>query len=250
MELQVFRDRESLGRAAAERAATALRQAIRARGTARLVAATGVSQFELLDALTQLPGIDWKSVELFHLDEYIGLPMEHKASFRRYLLERLIRKTGITQLHLLDTEGDFREMVRRVSAAIAERQIDLAFVGIGENGHLAFNDPPADFEDERPYIIVNLDEACRCQQVGEGWFDGPSEVPSQAVSMSVRQILKAREIIAVVPDRRKAQAVKACIEGEISPMTPASILRTHGNTTIFLDQDSAELLTTECPVLG
>jgi glucosamine-6-phosphate deaminase len=158
------------------------------------------------------------------------------------LLEQLIQKTGIVKYHLLDGDGDAPEVVRRVGKVLDSAPIDIAFLGIGENGHLAFNDPPADFETEDPYLIVNLDEACRRQQVGEAWFADLSQVPTQAISMSVRQILKAKEILAVVPDTRKAPAVKVCFEGEISPMAPASILRTHPNATVYLDKNSAALL--------
>ncbi len=179
---------------------------------------------------------------MFHLDEYVGLPISHPASFRKYLLERLIRKVGIRKYHLLDGDGDTSHVVGSVGKALREAPVDVAFAGIGENGHLAFNDPPADFETEDPYLIVDLDEACVRQQVGEGWFANISEVPRQAISMSVRQLLKAREIICVVPDERKAPAVKLCFEGEISPMAPASILRTHPAATIYLDRESASLL--------
>lgn len=247
MELKVFNNRTTLGNTAADQAATAIRRALRDHGRARVIAATAASQLEFLDALTKVPGIDWQRVELFHLDEYIGLPVTHPGSFRKMLLEQLIQKTGITKYHLLDGDADPAEVVGRVGAALASAPIDVAFVGIGENGHLAFNDPPADFEIEEPYLIVSLDEACRRQQVGEAWFADISQVPTQAISMSVRQILKAKEILAVVPDSRKAQAVKACFEGEISPMAPASILRTHANATIYLDKNSAALLTAVLP---
>lgn len=242
MVIKVYEDKSSLGRAAAEQAAVSLRKAIQESGRARIIAATGASQFEFLDALTAMPAIEWPRVEMFHLDEYIGLPASHPASFRKYLLERLINKTGITKYHFLDGEGDVPEVVRRVSAELTAAPIDIAFVGIGENGHLAFNDPPANFLTEEPYIIVDLDEPCRRQQVGEGWFANLSEVPKRAMSMSVRQILKAKEILCVVPDARKAQAVKSCFEGEVSPLAPASILRTHPNTTVFLDKLSSALL--------
>ena len=242
MVIKIYEDKTSLGRAAAEQAAVSLRQAIQEGGRARIIAATGASQFEFLDALTAMPAIEWPRVEMFHLDEYIGLPASHPASFRKYLLERLINKTGITKYHFLDGEGDVPAVVRRVSAELTAAPIDIAFVGIGENGHLAFNDPPANFQTEEPYIIVDLDEPCRRQQVGEGWFANLSEVPKRAMSMSVRQILKAREILCVVPDARKAQAVKSCLEGEVSPLAPASILRTHPNTTVFLDKLSSALL--------
>jgi glucosamine-6-phosphate deaminase len=242
MVLRVFEGKSSLGKAAAQQAATAIRCAIRDRGRARVVAASAASQFEFLEALTGMPDIDWKRVELFHLDEYIGLPMTHPASFCKFLQERLIGKTGIESPQLLNGEEHPAEVIRRANQAISAAPMDVAFVGIGENGHLAFNDPPADFETEEPYIIVNLDEACRQQQVNEGWFADLSAVPKQAISMSVRQVLKAKEILAVVPDARKAQAIKACFDGPISPLAPSSILRTHPKATIYLDEESAALL--------
>jgi len=242
MEVRTYSDRVTMSRAAARHAAQALRNAIEARGAARIVAATGASQFDFLDALTAAPAIDWTRVEMFHLDEYVGLAIDHPASFRNYLLERLIRKTGMTRYHLLDGEQDAARVAVQVGREISAAPIDLAIVGIGENGHLAFNDPPADFETDHPYVIVTLDEACRRQQVGEGWFASVADVPSQAISMSVRQILKSREVICIVPDVRKARAVEACVQGDVSPMAPASILRTHAHTTIYLDQESAALL--------
>jgi glucosamine-6-phosphate deaminase len=243
MLIKVFTDKLTLGRSAAEQAATAIRRAISDRGEARIIAATAASQLEFLDALTKAPGIDWSKVEAFHLDEYIGLPVTHPGSFRKMLMEQLVNKTGIRRFHLLPGDAaDPAAGVRDASKQLASAPIDIAFLGIGENGHIAFNDPPADFNTEEPYIIVNLDEACRQQQVGEAWFADISQVPKQAISMSAKQILKAKEILAVVPDKRKAQAIKACFEGEISPMTPASILRRHPNATIYLDTNSASLL--------
>jgi len=245
MVIKIYEDKTALGRAAAEQAAVSLCKAIQESGQARIIAATGASQFEFLDALTAMPGIDWPRVEMFHLDEYVGLPASHPASFRKYLLERLIQRTGISKYHFLEGDGDVPKMVRRVAAELMAAPIDLAFVGIGENGHLAFNDPPADFQTEEPYLLVDLDEACRRQQVGESWFADLSEVPKRAISMSVRQILKSKAILAVVPEARKAQAVKSCFEGEVSPLAPASILRTHAHTMVFLDKDSAALLSSE-----
>jgi glucosamine-6-phosphate deaminase len=243
MRLKVFNDKITLGRAAAEQAATAIRRAISERGEARIIAATAASQLAFLDALTKASGIDWTKVEAFHLDEYIGIPITHPGSFRKMLMEQLVVKTGIRQYHLL--AGDAAEpaaVVRQIGTQLASAPIDIAFLGIGENGHIAFNDPPADFNTEEPYIMVTLDEACRQQQVGEAWFADLSQVPKQALSMSAKQILKAKEILAVVPDKRKARAVKACFEGEISPMAPASILRRHPNATVYLDTNSASML--------
>jgi glucosamine-6-phosphate deaminase len=240
--IEILADKYCLGQAAADHAARSLRRALSNQGSARLVAATGASQFEFLDALTRAPNIDWSRVELFHLDEYVGLPSTHPASFRRYLFERLIHKAGITRYHLLDGDGDPQGAVLEIGAELQSKPVDILFAGIGENGHLAFNDPPADFQEATPYLIVDLDEACRQQQVNEGWFSKLTDVPKKAISMSVRQILRSKEIIVVVPDTRKARAVKACLEGDISPMMPASILRTHPNATIYLDTDSAALL--------
>jgi glucosamine-6-phosphate deaminase len=232
-----------MSQAAAEQAAEAIRSAIRARGHARIIAATGASQIDFLEHLTAAPDVAWSRVEMFHLDEYIGIPIDHPASFRRYLLDRLINKTGITQYHLLNGERAAGQVAEEVGRELAGSPVDIAFVGIGENGHLAFNDPPADFDTQKPYLVVALDDACRRQQVGEGWFGTIDDVPTHAISMSVQQILKSREIICVVPEARKANAVKACIEGNVSPTAPASILQTHSATTVFLDDESASLLT-------
>jgi glucosamine-6-phosphate deaminase len=240
--IKCFDDKKEMARVAADQAAFILRDTIQKQGKARLIAATGAAQFEFLEALTTLPAIDWKRVEMFHLDEYIGLPETHPASFCRFLKERLIQKTGMVHYHLLNGDEDPAEVIRRTGEALQSEPIDVAFVGIGENGHLAFNDPPADFETEEPYIIVTLDEPCRRQQLGEGWFDSLADVPRRAISMSVRQILKTKQILCIVPDARKANAVKACFDGEISPLAPASILRTHPNTTVYLDKNSAALL--------
>ncbi len=245
MIIKVFNDKIHLGEASALQAADAIKRAISERGQARIIAATGASQFEFLNALTKTPGIDWSKVEMFHLDEYVGLPIAHPASFRKYLRERLIGPAGMTNYHLLDGEADPDEVCKRVGAEISAAPIDIAFVGIGENGHLAFNDPPADFETDEPYIVVNLDEACRRQQVGEGWFAGLDDVPKQAISMTVRQILRAGEIVCIAPDARKAQAVRNCFENEISPQFPASILRAHNNSTVYLDRESSSLLNPE-----
>ena len=242
MRLSIHPDLDAMSRAAAGAAAAAIGKAIRERANARIVAATGVSQMAFLDRLVACPDIDWTRVELFHLDEYIGIDADHPASFRRYLLDRLIHRVGLTRYHLLDGRGDATDTAGQIGRQLATAPPDVAFVGIGENGHLAFNDPPADFATELPYIIVTLDEACRRQQVGEGWFATMNDVPTQAISMSVRQILKSREIICVAPEARKARAVKASVEGPISPMMPASILQTHANTTLFLDNAAAALL--------
>jgi glucosamine-6-phosphate deaminase len=238
----VFGNKHELGAAAAAQAARAINRAIAEKGWARILAATGASQFEFLAALTSRPDVDWSRVEMFHLDEYVGIPPSHPASFQKYLKERLIEPTGIARYHLLDGGRDPREVCARVGREIQSAPIDCAFVGIGENGHLAFNDPPADFETTEPYLIVELDEACRRQQVGEGWFRTFEDVPSKAISISIRQILASREIVCVVPDLRKAEAVRNCLAGPVTPTAPASILQTHPDTTVYLDTASASLL--------
>jgi glucosamine-6-phosphate deaminase len=240
--LQVFDDKRALGDVAAGQAAAAIARAVTERGDSRILVGTGASQFEFLESLTARQDIDWLRVEMFHLDEYVGFGADHPASFQRYLIERLIRPTGLTRYHLLDGRQDPGDVCRRAGAAIRKAPIDCAFVGIGENGHLAFNDPPADFDTDEPYIVVELDEACRRQQVGEGWFQTLTDVPTRAISISIRQILASREIICVVPDARKAEAVRRCLAGPVSPMAPASILQTHHNAVVYLDKASAALL--------
>lgn len=242
MQRQVFDTKEKLGQAAATHAGKIIQHAIAERNVAYLIAATGASQFAFLDALVQQK-IDWSKVVFFHLDEYVGLPESHQASFRRYLRERIVERVQPHTFHFINGEAhDVREECRRVGQLISRQTIDAAFVGIGENGHLAFNDPPADFETEEPYLVVDLDQACRKQQVGEGWFTSIDQVPTQAVSMSIQQILKAREILCIVPDARKAEAVKSCVELEVNPMRPASILQTHDRVTLYLDRESSSLL--------
>ena len=229
--------------AAAHAASTKLRKAITERGHASFIVATGASQFDFLDALTADKTIDWDNTTMFHLDEYIGIPETHPASFRKYLRERLVDIVRPGTVHFLNGEADEPQAeCERLNRIISQHQIDVAFVGIGENGHLAFNDPPADFETDDPYILVELDEPCRLQQVGEGWFTGLDEVPTQAISMSIRQIMKAQTIVCTVPDERKAEAVRNCLHGEITPLHPASILQTHPDCSVFLDTGSASLL--------
>jgi glucosamine-6-phosphate deaminase len=242
LELRVFDTKLELGQAAARDAAQIINQAINERDAAYVIAATGASQFEFLDSLAH-EKIDWTKVVFFHLDEYVGLPESHPASFRRYLKERVVSRIHPQTFHFLDGEADdVHKECRRVGDLIAQQTIDVAFVGIGENGHLAFNDPPADFDTEEPYIVVNLDDACRQQQVGEGWFKSIAEVPTQAISMSIKQILKSRNILCIVPDERKAEAVRASVELEVSPMQPASILQEHERVTLYLDRPSSSLL--------
>jgi len=242
MKLHLEPTRRATSAAAARHAADTLSRVIKRQSSARIIAATGASQLEFLEELTNLPGVDWTRVELFHLDEYVGIPESHPASFRRYLRENLIDKTGISQYHFLDGTGDVAAVIRAVGRELTRAPIDVMFAGIGENGHLAFNDPPADFDTADPYILVNLDEACRRQQVGEGWFARIDDVPTRAISMSIRQMMKASEVLLIVPDARKAQAVKAALDGEVTPEVPASIIRTHPNLTLYVDEPAASML--------
>lgn len=246
MQIDISPDKHELGRRAAQAGVEAIRQAIAERGQANVVVATGASQFETLAELTKKPDIDWNRVIFFHLDDYIGMPKTHPASFYKYLHERLLAKlpTPPQAFHFIDAKRDEEALpeCRRVGALIEQHPIDVAFVGIGENGHLAFNDPPADFETEEPFILVSLDEPCRKQQFGEGWFAKLDDVPRQAITMSVRQIMRASTIICGVPDQRKATAVKKAVTGPVTPQVPASILQEHPDATIYLDSESAAML--------
>jgi glucosamine-6-phosphate deaminase len=244
MHIDISSNPGDLGRKAGSVGAYFIRQAIQDRGFANIILATGTSQFETLNQLLLEKDLAWEKVTVFHLDEYIGLPMTHPASFRKYLKERFFDKVKLRNYHLIDGENDPESECKRLSWLIFEHPIDVAFVGIGENGHLAFNDPPADFDTEKPYLVVSLDEACRKQQLGEGWFADLDSVPQRAISMSIKQILKSKSIICSVPDQRKAQAVQACLQGGVSNLHPASILQTHPNCEIFLDQESSSLLST------
>ena len=242
MEIHIYPTKREMGDAAARLAAGRLTQAIDARGEANLILATGASQFEMLDALVTRP-VDWSRVTAFHLDEYIGLSEQHPASFRRYLRERFaIRAPGLAAFHTIDPGDDAAAECRRLGKIIRRHPVDVACVGIGENGHLAFNDPPADFQTDEPYLVVELNDACRRQQLGEGWFETLDDVPRRAVSMSIRQIMASRCIVCTVPDRRKAWAVREALEGEITETLPASILHEHDDCHFFLDQPAASML--------
>ena len=227
--------------AAAADGAKLIRAAIARKGSANIILATGASQFDMLAALVREPSIAWNRITGFHLDEYVGLPITHPASFRLYLWQRFISKLPLplAGFHYLDGETDAQAACQQVGSVLASQPIDVAFIGIGENGHLAFNDPPADFQTDRPYILVNLDDACRRQQFGEGWFASFDAVPKRAISMSIRQIMKSAAIICTVPDARKAAAVRAALKGPVTPDVPASILQKHANCTVYLDHDSS-----------
>ncbi len=241
MNINIFSSKQTMGEAAAQKAAEILKKAINNKGEANFVIATGASQFEFLENLVQISSIDWSKTTMFHLDEYVGLPEHHPASFRKYLKDRFISRVNPGNFYFVQGDApDPQQECERLNRIISQKEIDVSFVGIGENGHLAFNDPPADFDTEKPYIVVQLDEACRKQQLGEGWFESLDDVPKKAISMSVKQIMKSKNIICTVPDRRKAVAVKNCFTGDkISPDCPASILKKHHNCFVFLDDQSS-----------
>ena len=241
MKISVLTTKESLGKSAASFGASLIRKALEEKGRAHIILATGNSQFEMLAALVK-EDIDWSAIICFHLDEYIGLSPTHPASFRKYLKERVADIVSPQAFHFIDGEAEPGGECLRLGELIAQHPIDVAFVGIGENGHLAFNDPPADFHTNEAFIDVELDEACRLQQLGEGWFEKLQDVPSRAISMSVNQIMKSKNIICSVPDSRKATATQGVIEGPVTPDVPASILQLHESAHIFLDLQSSELL--------
>ena len=245
LRIAIHADRAALGQAAAQLASAALNRACEERGTATLVVATGSSQFEVLAALRAAPSIPWDRVTIFHLDEYVGLDAGHPASFRRFLHDRFVDRlpTAPAAFHAINGKApDPAAECGRLAALVPASSFDVSLIGIGENAHLAFNDPPADFVCEEPYRVVALDERCRQQQVGEGWFPALAAVPTRAISMSVRRILASRLIVCSVPDRRKAEAVKASVEGAITPAVPASILQSHPRCHLLLDHESASLL--------
>ena len=240
----VYTTAEETGAAAAKAAADAIRETLKKKGYANIILATGASQMEMLKNLVTSEAIDFSKVTMFHLDEYIGMSKTHPASFRKYLTERFIQKVPrLAAAHLVNGDAhDPQQECQRVGELIKHHPIDVAMIGIGENGHVAFNDPPADFETEQPYIVVNLDEKCRAQQLGEGWFATLEDVPDKAISMSIKQIMKSKKLIVTVPDRRKAEAVKSALEGPVTNICPASILQQHNDCSLFLDTESASLL--------
>lgn len=242
MIVEILKTAEELGAKAAERASRILKEAVEAKGTARLMVATGQSHFEFYEALLA-KDIPWSQIEIFHLDEYIGIPETHKASFRRYLKGRLLERITPKAAYLIEADRDPAEVIGELTRKLSEAPIDLGIVGIGNNGHIAFNDPPADFEAEELYRVVELDEQCRIQQVNEGWFDDYDGVPATAISATVKQIMSSEAIVSVVPHKAKAWAVRATLNSEnVDPMIPASILRTHDNWHLYLDEQSASLL--------
>ena len=241
MEIVISKTKQVLGKKAAQMGGELIRKAILYKGTANIIVATGASQFEMLKELVK-DDIDWSRVTAFHLDEYIGLPEKHPASFRKYLKERFVDIVSPGTFIYVNGENNPDQECVRLGNLMSKHPIDVAFVGIGENSHLAFNDPPADFKTEEAYLVVKLNEDCRQQQMGEGWFPTVSDVPEKAISMSIKQIMKSKTIICCVPDSRKAEAVKKTIEGSVSPAIPASIMRHHAAVWLYLDKDSASML--------
>ncbi len=244
MHICIHENLGSLGKHAADIGAQGIRDAIASRGEAHVILATGASQFSMLEQLVLEPGIDWSAVTAFHLDEYVGMNISHPASFRRYMQERVVRKLpALKRFNFIGADAlPLKDEIIRLNALIAKHPIDVAFIGIGENGHLAFNDPPADFVTEDPYIVVDLDDKCRMQQVGEGWFSSLADVPAQAVSMSIRQIMKSSMLVCSVPDARKKEAVHMSVKAPISPASPCAILREHPSCWLMLDYPSAGLI--------
>ena len=241
MNTKVFADPKELGREAAKFSAAVLKKAITEQGSARILLSTGASQFETITALTQRKDIEWEKVEMFHLDEYVDLPMEHPASFRLYLKERFTDFVNLKKVNFVNTEGDVAKNIAELTKRIKEKPIDLALIGIGENAHIAFNDPPADFDTQEAFIIVNLNEKCKQQQVHEGWFKTIDDVPKQAVSLTVYQIMQSKVILSCVPFKVKAEAVKATLSNDLTNMVPATMLKKHPNFNLYLDEESAAL---------
>lgn len=241
MSVKILKDSKTLGENAAAYVAELLVKAINEKGNARLLLSTGASQFDTLEALRKYD-IAWEKVEMFHLDEYVALPESHPASFRKYLKERFVNYLNLKEVHFVNGEGDIKANIAELTKEIRKAPIDVALIGIGENAHIAFNDPPADFETKEAYIVVNLDDKCKGQQVGEGWFETLNDVPKQAISMTVYQIMQSKVIVSCVPHKVKAEAVKLTLENDVTNKIPATMLKTHDNWTLFIDTNSASLL--------
>lgn len=245
MKIHILESANQIGLEAARESAQLIKEAIAVNGTARIVLSTGASQFEFLENFVKMD-IEWEKVEMFHLDEYVALSEQHPASFRKYIKERFLQYVNVRQSWLVDGEGDPNEMLNKLNDEISKSPIDLALIGIGENAHIAFNDPPADFNDERPFKVVNLTDTCKMQQVGEGWFATIDDVPNQAISMSVQQILKCRNIISVVPRQSKARAIANMLNNGVDVNIPATIMKTHPNWSLYLDKQSSSLFYEWC----
>ena len=239
MKIIIEKTPEEMGKKAAKQVICKLKKAIDKNGKARILLSTGASQFQMFEALVQIP-FDWTKVEMFHLDEYVGLPITHIASFRKYLTERFVNKVGpLGGVYFVNGEQDPAKTCAELKAKIDEAPIDVGLIGIGENGHIAFNDPPADFDTEEAYIVVNLNDRCKGQQVGEGWFPTKDDVPPQAISMSVKQIMKCRSIITVAPHAVKAEALRNTLAQDVNNIVPATIMKTHPDFTLYTDAAGA-----------
>lgn len=238
MRINIFKTTDEMGKDSAAFIAAKLNKAIAAKGEARLLLSTGASQFEMFQNIVK-EDVDWSKVTMFHLDEYVGLPETHIASFRKYLKERFVSQVGLKEAHFVSGEGDVKANIAALTAKLREAPIDVGVIGIGENGHIAFNDPPANFDTKEAYIVVDLDERCRMQQVGEGWFTGLEDVPPQAISMTVYQIMQSQCIVTIVPHGVKAEAVRNTLAQEVNNLVPATMLKTHSNWNLWLDSDSA-----------
>ena len=242
--MKVFVDKTAvlMGERAAAVTAEEIKKAIAERGVCRLLLSTGASQFEVLEALVKMD-LEWDKVVMFHLDEYVGMPITHVASFRKYLTERFVNLVHPKAAHFVNGEGDVEKNIAELTAILREAPIDVALIGIGENGHIAFNDPPANFDTKEAYITVTLDERCRRQQMGEGWFATLDDVPTQAISMTVYQMMQSRVVLSIVPGLRKAEAIKKTLEAEeVTNLVPATKLREHANWMLFLDENSASMV--------
>lgn len=239
--INISNNAELLGLNAAKKIAEYINNAIEQKGSARIVLSTGMSQFETLDNLVK-QDIKWDKVEMFHLDEYVGITEEHKASFRKYLKERFISKVNLKRAYLVSGEGNLEKNIELLAEELRKAPIDAAVIGIGENGHIAFNDPPADFEDERAYKVVNLDQRCRMQQVHEHWFDNLESVPERAITMCPKEILKALHIVTAVPHEAKAEAIFNTLTSPVNENVPATLLKTHPDWNLFIDKNSADRL--------
>ncbi|MBR2466144.1 MAG: glucosamine-6-phosphate deaminase [Clostridia bacterium] len=244
MKLIVSQTKEELGKASAEHAASLVNKAIEEQGYARILLSTGASQFPFFEEFVKM-NVDWSKVEMFHLDEYVGISEKHPASFKRYLLDRFVDKVNLKCAHLIDGELDPDETIANLTKLLNEKPVDVGLIGIGENAHIAFNDPPADFNDQRAYKVVTLDERCLNQQIGEGWFKNVDETYKQAISMTPSQIMKCKSIISVVPYKVKAEAIYKTLTSELTPDVPATLLKEHPDCTVYCDADSASMLDSE-----
>lgn len=241
MKLIINKTKEELGKASAEHAAKLVNEAIAKQGYARILLSTGASQFPFFVEFVK-QDIDWNKVEMFHLDEYVGISEEHPASFKRYLLDRFVNVVKPGKAHLINGQKNPEETIAELTALLNEKPVDVGLIGIGENAHIAFNDPPADFNDQRAYKVVTLDERCLQQQIGEGWFKNVEETYKQAISMTCAQIMKCKSIISVVPYKVKAEAIYKTVTCDLTPEVPATLLKEHADCTIYCDADSASML--------